>query len=157
MTNRVRATGGRNRRPAWPIARAMTLDRFAARSLFSPTAGRAAPTASPIWEPTCKAGTPGRTAVPRSAPYDAALCAICETPVHGHETAAVGFARKEAELRAAIAALSILDARELYARLSASFDGDDVVAAFARLTPERRARLIAFAGDARRRAALAGR
>jgi hypothetical protein len=86
---------------------------------------------------------------------DVALLAILEAPLHPGETAAVGFARKEAELRHILASLSVLESRALHVRLSCPKDGDPLPRAFARMTAERRARLIHFIADARRREALA--
>ena len=91
-----------------------------------------------------------------SASKDAAFIAIIAAPLEWDETAYVGFDRKEAELRTAFAALSVLEARALQSRLSNPRSGDQLAAAFMRLTGERRARLINFLADARRREALAG-
>lgn len=85
---------------------------------------------------------------------DAALIAILEAPLHEGETAYAGFARKEEELRVAFAALSVLESRALQARLETPRSGDRFAAAFSRMTIERRARLINFLGNARRREAL---
>ena len=85
---------------------------------------------------------------------DAVFIAILEAPLHEDETAYLGFARKEEELRAAFATLSILESRSLQARLETPRSGDRLAAAFSRLTIERRARLINFLGNARRRAAV---
>jgi hypothetical protein len=97
-------------------------------------------------------------APPRNAieARDAVFFAILEAPLHEGETAMGGFARKEEELRVAFAALSILESRALQARLSNPRNGDRLAASFSRLTIERRARLINFLGNARRREALSG-
>jgi hypothetical protein len=84
---------------------------------------------------------------------DAALIAIIEAPLEPGETTMVGFARKEAELRTAFAGLSVLESRALHARLANPRSGDLLVAAFMRMTGDRRARLINFLADARRREA----
>jgi hypothetical protein len=86
---------------------------------------------------------------------DAALIAIVEARLEPGETTYTGFARKEEQLRAAFAALSVLEARSLHARLSSPRTGDRFAAAFSRMTVERRARLINFLGNAGRREALA--
>lgn len=86
---------------------------------------------------------------------DAALLAILEAPRHAGEPAALGFLRKEAELRAAFAALPVSAARALHARLANPRHGDLLAARFSGLVADRRARLLAFLGDARRREALA--
>ena len=96
----------------------------------------------------------GATSAASSRP-DAALLALLLSPLRAGETALLGHARKEAELRDAFAALSVLGARALHARLSACKADDAVALAFARLTLERRTRLLHFLADARRREALA--
>jgi len=87
--------------------------------------------------------------------YDARLAAIIDADLQHGEPALVGFARKERELGEACAALPIMDQRALHTRLSNPKAGDTLAAKFCRLTSDRRARLIAFLGDARRRAAMA--
>lgn len=72
-------------------------------------------------------------------------------PNDGHR---VGNERKEHELRALFAALPVLEAMELHRRLRVARADDAVVAAFGRLVVERRQRLLAFLGDARRREAI---
>jgi hypothetical protein len=84
---------------------------------------------------------------------DAQLAAILDAELLPGEPALVGFARKERELGEAFAALPIMDQRALHARLGVLRPGDLLAAKFARLTADRRARLVAFLGDARRRAA----
>lgn len=84
---------------------------------------------------------------------DEALIAIIETPFKEGETAYAGFARKEEELRAAFAALGVLEARELRLRLCNPRSYDRFAVAFSRLTIDRRVRLINFLAGARRRAA----
>ena len=96
--------------------------------------------------------------VARPPSKDASWIAIIEAPLEPGETAMVGFARKEAELRNSFAALSVMESRSLHARLANPRSGDTLVAAFMRMTADRRARLINFLSDARRREALnAGR
>jgi hypothetical protein len=77
-------------------------------------------------------------------------------PQYG-ETIEVSFRRKEAELRTVFAALPVLDARALQTRLANPRVNDAVAVRFSRLVADRRARLLTFLADARRRAALAGR
>lgn len=89
-----------------------------------------------------------------ASPKDPTFIAILEASLKEGETAHVGFARKEAELRNAFAALTIMESRALHARLSNPRSGDELAAAFLRMTYERRARLINFLADARRREAL---
>jgi hypothetical protein len=92
---------------------------------------------------------------PIASAYDLALIAILDRPVSAAQTYAIAFAHKELELRAAIAALSLADTRALLRRLTIPQADDDLVHRLARLTSERRARLIAFVADAPRRAAHA--
>jgi hypothetical protein len=89
-----------------------------------------------------------------AAAHDAPLLAILDRD-DGTLPALVAFARKERELGEAFAALPILDQRALHARLSVVREGDLLAERFNRLTLERRTRLLAFLGDARRRAAQA--
>jgi len=89
-----------------------------------------------------------------SSSKDASFVAILDAPLQAGETAHFGFLRKEAELVAAFAALSVLESRALHGRLSNPRSGDVLAAAFMRMTYERRARLINFLADARRREAL---
>ena len=87
--------------------------------------------------------------------HDAALLAILAAPLRLGETAQLGFLRKEAELRAAFAALSVTDARALHVRLANPRPGDTLAEKFAGLVVERKQRLLVFLGDARRREAIA--
>jgi hypothetical protein len=87
---------------------------------------------------------------------DARLIAVLESPLKPGETAVAGYARKERDLAAAFATLSITAAYALRKRLASPASDDTLAAKFARLTIERRTRLIQFLADARRRAALAG-
>ena len=86
---------------------------------------------------------------------DAALVSIIDAPLNPGETAREGFLRKEAELRAAFAQLPVAAQRALHARLANPRPGDQLAERFARLTVDRRARLLTFLADARRREALA--
>jgi hypothetical protein len=86
---------------------------------------------------------------------DAALISILEAPLLYGETAREGFLRKEAELRAAFAALPVATQRALHARLANPRVGDAFATKFAGLTADRRTRLLTFLADARRREAQA--
>lgn len=86
---------------------------------------------------------------------DTALLSILDAPVAPGETLREGFLRKEAELRAAFVQLSVVAQRALYARLANPCAGDLLAERFARLTADRRTRLLTFLSDARRREALA--
>ena len=95
-----------------------------------------------------------RAAAPTVPSLDSALIAILEAPLLPGETAFAGFARKEAELRSAFALLCVMESRALHARLACPRSDDQLAAVFMRLTADRRARLIYFLADARRREAL---
>jgi len=92
-----------------------------------------------------------------SSSSDVALLTILEAPLYCYETAAVGFARKEAELRQVMSLLTVAESRALQSRLSNPKPGDQLAELFMRMTADRRARLINFLADARRREALARR
>jgi len=83
---------------------------------------------------------------------EAELLVILRAPADGAVRSA--FAHKEAELKAELARLSPAESHHLMVRLNKRIAGDPVAAAIALLVPERRARLVSFLGDARRRAAL---
>jgi hypothetical protein len=85
---------------------------------------------------------------------DVALLAILEEPLRSDETALAGFARKEAELRHALSLLTVAESRALHMRVSNPRTGDHLATSFTRLTAERRARIINFIADARRRELL---
>jgi hypothetical protein len=85
---------------------------------------------------------------------DAACISILDAPLLPGETARVGFLRKEAELRDAFAKLPVAAQRALHARLANPSAGDQLGERFARLTHDRRTRLLTFLADARRREAL---
>ena len=93
----------------------------------------------------------------RPETIDARLIAILDAPLAPGETAMVGFARKEHELGAVFAQLNVFESRAMGTRLANPKAGDELANKFARLTVERRSRLLNFIADARRRAALAGR
>ena len=86
---------------------------------------------------------------------DAACISILDAPLLPGETARIGFLRKEAELRAAFTQLPTAAQRALHARLANPAPGDQLAERFARLTLDRRTRLLTFLADARRREALA--
>ncbi len=151
----------------------------APHSIFAPSTSRSTPGSQsttrrlePIWEdpeapaaPTRRLESIQRTpdssrpaaSDPRRAAIDAQLIAILDAALAPGETAADGFRRKEHELGAAFGTLSILEAHVMHARLANPRVDDLLAAKFARLVVDRRARLLAFIADARRRAALAHR
>jgi hypothetical protein len=83
------------------------------------------------------------------------ISVLTTRPVAG-EQAAAAFQRKEVELRAILSKMSVLDAQELHRRLTLALADDPIAGQFARLTIERRVRLLAFLADAHRRHALQG-
>ena len=91
---------------------------------------------------------------PPASSSDADLIAILDAPLVAGETAAAGFARKERELADAFAKRTVLAAYALRKRLANPASDDVLAEKFARLTVERRTRLLHFLADARRRAAL---
>jgi hypothetical protein len=102
-------------------------------------------------------GPPRLASVPAPPPeksIEDRLIAILESPPHAHEMIAAGFARKEAELGNVLATVELDVARALHKRLTTVTADDRLVAAFNRLTADRRQRLIVYLADARRRAAI---
>ena len=91
-------------------------------------------------------------AAQRPDTIDARLIAILDAPLAPGETAMNGFARKEHELGAVFAKLSVMESRAIGARLANPKEGDELANKFARLTVERRTRLLTFLADAGRRA-----
>jgi hypothetical protein len=96
---------------------------------------------------------PDYTPPPIDTSRDAPLVAILDAPLLAGETISVGFTRKEAELRAALATLEPQVARAMFRRFCNPQAHDALAARFMRLTIDRRARLLAFLADARRRVA----
>ena len=126
------------------VTQASSIFRDGIRPRGQGTPPRASEPSTPrLVTPTCDTSVDGR------------LIAILDAPLAVGETAHTGFQRKEHELGAAFAALSVLDARNLHARLASPKAGDALAHKFARMTLERRIRLLNFLADARRRAALA--
>jgi hypothetical protein len=81
------------------------------------------------------------------------LATLVDVPRPG-EQLAFAFQRKERRLGELFAQLDVSDSRELHRRLTLAADGDAIAASFSRLVADRRARLLAFLSDARRREAL---
>jgi hypothetical protein len=81
-----------------------------------------------------------------ATPFDAEAIAIL--------TKAADFAAKERELTALFAQLGVNESRELHQRLRVPMPDDALAIAFGRLVPDRRARVLAFVGNARGRAAI---
>ena len=110
-------------------------------------------TSSPPGQPTVAIRP---SAAPRPQTTDARLIAILDAPLAPGETTMTGFARKEHELGAVFAQLTVFESRAMHARLANPKLSDELATRFARLTIERRSRLLSFLADARRRAAIAG-
>jgi hypothetical protein len=86
---------------------------------------------------------------------EAELVAVLDAPLMPGETAHFGFQRKEREFVAVLATLTILEAHHLRGRLANPHADDQLALKFARLTIERRTRILAFVADTRRRYAIA--
>jgi hypothetical protein len=84
------------------------------------------------------------------------ILAVLDAPPQAHEQIAFAFQRKENELRVLFDRLTLEDSRELLRRLTLRVSGDCIADRMERLNADRRARLIAFLGDARRREAIRG-
>ena len=102
--------------------------------------------------PAAKAAAPTTW---RTIAYEDEIVAVFTRPAPQGELPSHTFQRKEHELGALFAQLNELDSFELGRRLSVNAPTDPIASRFARLTVDRRDRLIAFVRDARRRAALA--
>lgn len=98
---------------------------------------------------------PVASAAAPAVSLDDQLLALLDAPLAAYETALEGFARKERDVREVFASLGILESRALHLRLSNPRGDDTLATRFARLTVDRRVRLLTFLADARRRAALA--
>jgi hypothetical protein len=97
---------------------------------------------------------PRPAAPPRvSVATEHAILQILETPA-SDETIAAAFERKERALCKTFAALRPIEAYALRHRLLRETEGDTLASQFARLTVDRRGRLIAVLADARRREAI---
>lgn len=83
----------------------------------------------------CRSGPP---------PLDDRLIWILDAPPNPGDAPVVHFARKERELGNAFADLTADQAGHLHARLTLRFGNDLVATKFARLSEERRTRLLAF-------------
>ena len=93
-------------------------------------------------------------AAPVAAIFDLQLIEILRRHVDGG-TSSEAHRRKEQELGELFAKLTAIEACTLHKRLSNPAATDHLAVAFGRLIVERRARLLTFLGDTRRRAAIA--
>ena len=94
-----------------------------------------------------------RAAEPSANWFEPELIAILMRPVPPGQ-ARDQHAAKEHEIAALFGRLTVMEAWTLHKRLTCKAPEDVLVVAFDRLIIERRARLVAYLGDARRRAAL---
>jgi hypothetical protein len=85
---------------------------------------------------------------------EAEISAALHAPPHDGERIASAFERKEQELAAIFARLSVTDARSLYRRLTIVAKDDPVARKFGQMVVERRLRLLTFLAGARRREVL---
>ena len=85
---------------------------------------------------------------------EAEIAAVIDAPPLPGEQLAAAFRRKELTLGDLFARLTVAEARELHRRFTRSVADDVLAVRFNRLVSERRARLLAFLADARRREAL---
>ena len=90
-----------------------------------------------------------------SSAAERTLLAILDAPAQPGETLHAAYRRKERELGTAFAGLAVSEARALSRRLTTPRADDALALKFSRLVADRRGRLLAFLGDARRREALA--
>ena len=106
--------------------------------------------------PNALASRRAAVSIKRATPVssEVPLIAILDRPLGKGEPASIGFARKEHDLIAAFAKLTVLEARAIHARLTINAPDDVLAAKFALLTVDRRTRLLYFLADARRREAV---
>ncbi|HVK88288.1 MAG TPA: hypothetical protein VM513_29410 [Kofleriaceae bacterium] len=93
----------------------------------------------------------GIAVAPPARTLDEQLIAILEAPMTPYQRTDEAFARKECELGALFMTLHGADARAMQFRLTACRPGDVLANKFARLSLERRARLLAVLFEVRRR------
>ncbi len=89
---------------------------------------------------------------PLPGDLDQRIIATIHAPSDG-VSAQAAYREKEHQVGAILAMLTVADAQSLHRRLTIPASDDPVAAAFARLTKDRRERLVQFLADARRRAA----
>ena len=111
-------------------------------------------TSSLIWEPT---PAPSEAKPPVTISIEHEIIGLIERPIDPTETHREGNERKERELCTLLDRLTDLEAHTMRRRLAAARSNDDLVVAFGRLSIDRRARIIAFIEDTRRRHAMHGR
>jgi hypothetical protein len=107
----------------------------------------------PLWQPVPDAAPKPPPRVP--IPNEAALLAACTTPIDPDDGHRAGNDKKEQQLAALFDRLAALEALTLAKRLGDPQPADALAKAFEnRLSIDRRKRLVAYLGSAKRRAAL---
>ncbi|HEX4455400.1 MAG TPA: hypothetical protein VH143_31290 [Kofleriaceae bacterium] len=81
------------------------------------------------------------------------ILAVLSAPISS--SAQAGFAEKETQLKSELAQLSPAESQQLASRLTKLHKDDAIATAVSRLTPERRARIVGFLADARKRSVIA--
>ncbi len=102
-----------------------------------------------LWEPLAPPA-PRAPSPTLSADHERTLVAIVLRPLSPGETHAAGYATRERELCAALLALPPIELLAFRNRITASRPDDVLAAAFARMTIDRRQRIVAFAARAPR-------
>lgn len=119
------------------------------------TAAPAAPPATGVTPPALAEGSNAAVTVPLAA-YEQPFLELLTAPIRAGIPIKQAHDERNAQIRAFLANLSVLDARALQKRLSVVSEGDDALAtAFRRLSHERQQGHLTFLADARMRAALA--
>jgi hypothetical protein len=132
-------------RPPAPAAKPSLADLAAP----TPTSWLEPASAGSLVAPPAPPAPPPRPVIPCET--EARIGALLDAPARLGETTAVAFARKEQALGELFATLTILESRALHARLSNPRPDDPIATRFTLLVADRRARLLAFLADARRR------
>lgn len=129
------------------------MDANSSKSIFFATPNVSPPATA---RPNALASRRAAVSIKRATPVssEVPLIAILDRPLGKGEPASIGFARKEHDLIAAFAKLTVLEARAIHARLTINAPDDVLAAKFALLTVDRRTRLLYFLADARRREAV---
>ena len=139
---------------AQPAARSSLQARLAAMRAIEACAGP--DDASPMYQPPATVWLRPPPPVTLKHADEADLLAILTAPLLPGESALCGHQRREHQLAAILATLSVGEARTLHQRLSRPPSATDTLASkFAALILDRRCRLLAFIADTRRRAAIA--
>lgn len=100
------------------------------------------------------APTLGESEAALSADMESALCEVLGRSPEPGETIEIAFTRKEHAAAGLFERLTVSEARVLLQRLSDPDEADALAKLFLRLAIPRRTRLLAYLGDARRRAAI---